>query len=633
MLQLQAKLLRNAPQLVYTYANTNLIAFASTRKLNGLLELRQRKFSTCTISRNKQVPDVMWIKPPISPSEIKPLERLETLPQETETDKKVRESLLSLDEDVRYMYEENIRNSGPLLRGTDEVRFGRKYIGMVTIPVYIRDAIEVFIKNANKKTLRYDYLRIADSLRSTGEVTPRGKGKGRAAKEQRVEDRVGKKLEIEDDNAMPKPLPGERIELVVPGKRPSPESLVNPGMRLKPHTLEFGGNETAAYVAGYAPATYGAIYNVLFELAYRIPGFRPESILDFGAGPAPTLWAAQEVWPQFNRYLGVDISEDMLLCAEAMLDSAPDNVRAQDIEFARYLAPEPTNQEQQEQEEQHTQQRKKDYRFDLVISAFTLSDLPSDAVRKTTVETLWNRTKDTLILIDRGTPDSARMISEARDQLLELAKTATEGSQENGNTTSSGIHTLAPFTNDLPDPTIDTPSWIHFSQRIQRPTYSMHLKRSKSNVEDIRYSYIIMRRGSRPVLLPEDLKEPEQVSSEIAQENPDEYLPSGVRRKSKEQLSRESHYWPRIILPPIKRKGHVIADVCTVDGKVERWTFTKSHDKQAYRDARKSSWGDLFPHTPKSSVIRPQYEPFSKPEAEDKRPRRVRRSDFINDDE
>jgi hypothetical protein len=32
-------------------------------------------------------------------------------------------------------------------------------------------------------------------------------------------------------------------------------------------------------------------------------------------------------------------------------------------------------------------------------------------------------------------------------------------------------------------------------------------------------------------------------------------------------------------------------------------TFAKSHSKQAYHDARKASWGDIFPHSPKGKEV------------------------------
>jgi ribosomal protein RSM22 (predicted rRNA methylase) len=38
-------------------------------------------------------------------------------------------------------------------------------------------------------------------------------------------------------------------------------------------------------------------------------------------------------------------------------------------------------------------------------------------------------------------------------------------------------------------------------------------------------------------------------------------------------------------------------------GHIERIVVAKSHGKQLYYDARKSHWGDLWPHTPRGSVV------------------------------
>ncbi|PIA18546.1 Rsm22-domain-containing protein, partial [Coemansia reversa NRRL 1564] len=379
---------------------------------------------------------------------------------------------------------------------------------MVVLPLYMNEAIARYIETADKHRIRTDYLHMEDALRSTGHLTPHGKGKA----------------------------------------------------WLKPHTIEYGPGETAAYLAAFALGSYGVLFNVFSELSMRLPGFNPESILDFGSGPATALWAAQEVWfGSVSRYTGIDISEDMITCATHLIDEMPSSFIPPKTEFLRYLAPEQPN-----------------ITADLVVSAFSLSELPSDSARKTTIETLWNYTKDTLVLIDRGTPHAAEIISKARDQLLAL-NSKDIGNQQTDDKEgkiptdrkSSVIHTVAPFTNDLADPTANTPAWMHFSQRSQRPEFTMLTKHSKSNLEDRHYSYVIMRRGPRP------------------------------EKTSVEQLSKEAYNWSRIMLPPIKRKGHVVLDVCSNDGPIERWTFTKSYDKQIYRDARKTFWGDLFPHKPK----------------------------------
>lgn len=52
--------------------------------------------------------------------------------------------------------------------------------------------------------------------------------------------------------------------------------------------------------------------------------------------------------------------------------------------------------------------------------------------------------------------------------------------------------------------------------------------------------------------------------------------------------------WPRIINQPIKRKGHVMMDLCGSSGELEKWTIPKSFSKEVYHDARKASKGDLW---------------------------------------
>lgn len=104
-----------------------------------------------------------------------------------------------------------------------------------------------------------------------------------------------------------------------------------------------------------------------------------------------------------------------------------------------------------------------------------------------------------------------------------------------------------------------------------------------------------------------------------------------VETQSAEELQEafrlEAFSWPRLVFPPMKRSGHIILDSCTAEGlsshpiymhisletnsksthplsnagKVMRITIPKSQGKQAFYDARKASWGDIFPHEPKNA--------------------------------
>lgn len=83
-------------------------------------------------------------------------------------------------------------------------------------------------------------------------------------------------------------------------------------------------------------------------------------------------------------------------------------------------------------------------------------------------------------------------------------------------------------------------------------------------------------------------------------------------------LRSQAYQWPRLVYPPLKRSGHVVMDTChpsgtsyprypsrhaenLPSGSIVRLTVAKSDTKQVYHDARKSSWGDLFPHRPRAT--------------------------------
>ncbi|OZJ05779.1 hypothetical protein BZG36_01299 [Bifiguratus adelaidae] len=289
-----------------------------------------------------------------------------------------------------------------------------------------------------------------------------------------------------------------------------------------PHALMYGHREAVAYIAGVMPSTYGALYNVFMEVSKRVPTFQPKTVLDFGTGPGTALWALRDAFGgSVERFTGVDISDDVLRNAELLLTNT--DSKMPQVVFRR-----------------HVQNDENAAKSDLVVIAFSLGDLPTESARKDTLDTLWRQTNDTMILIERGTPVGFRHIAKARQYLLDQAKERKEP-----------IHIVAP----------------------------MKTKHSKSNEEDSKYSYVVLRRGTPP-------------QGQEARDAPAE----------EDELIRKAYHWPRIVAPPLKRSKHVIMDVCTPKGTFERTTAPKSQGKEIYRDARKAMWGDLFPHEPKSRV-------------------------------
>ncbi|RIA88444.1 mitochondrial small ribosomal subunit Rsm22-domain-containing protein [Glomus cerebriforme] len=453
------------------------------------------------------------------------------------------ESLFGIEE-----YEED----KPYARKSPEAIFGTKRIGWVVLPDWLNEAVLEIVKEHDKEMIRHDAKRIYLSLRST----------------------TGYKSVIDFKDPIMGPCKSARNTF----KRFSLEN------EIKPHVLEYGARETMAYIAGYLPISYGPIFNVLNELKRRIPDFSPQNVMDFGTGPGTAIWATHNIWDKHvPNFLGVDISESMLRTAEKILSFQPREDRIKNIEFKRYLTHEP-------------QQLK----HDLVISAFTLNELPNDNIRETILESLWDRTKDLLVLIENGTPAGFKIIAEARKRILNINKQQSNEVEsitdnledETKNSIEYGAHVVAPCPHDGTCPLLKSRNWCHFSQRINRPSYLMQTKNVKNdNFEDSKYCYVILRKGQRPKL-------PTEVTDK-----------SFLNVDNKRDLTVDAYNWSRLVMPPLKRSGHVVLDYCSKTGKItcryiERGIIPKSQGKVPYRDAFKSTWGDLFPHEPKKPAVR-----------------------------
>ncbi|KAI7821974.1 mitochondrial small ribosomal subunit Rsm22-domain-containing protein [Gamsiella multidivaricata] len=303
------------------------------------------------------------------------------------------------------------------------------------------------------------------------------------------------------------------------------------------HILEYGYRESTAYIAAIAPTTYSAIKNVLEEVNRRIPDLQPKTCLDFGTGPGTAIWYERQL-----RYTGIDASMSMLETAEEILGSmATAGVAIPNVTFKPFLS--------------HGSQSTK---HDVVISAFTLSELTTPALRKSTLEHLWDSTNDLLILIDRGTPSGFKTLAEAREQILGLDLDRCPHDK------------VCPMYTSLARDS----QWCHFSQKVQRPDFLRKTKHSKENFEDSKYTYVVLRKGARPVFTPTS------------------------------DMFAASHLWSRIVVPPLKKDGHVVIDTCAANGYLERIIIPKSQGRIPYRDARKAMWGDLFPHAPKNKPVR-----------------------------
>lgn len=150
---------------------------------------------------------------------------------------------------------------------------------------------------------------------------------------------------------------------------------------------------------------------------------------------------------------------------------------------------------------------------------------------------------------------------------------------------------------------------------MQRPAFLRRAKDVRAGHEDIGYTYVVIKRGQRPVL---PTNENDALPKEHSTGDESELISAA---DSEQRIRLEAYNWPRLVFPPLKRSGHIILDACTMEGRalnsspytrssstfphdmagqIIRMTIPRSQGKQPFYDARKSSWGDIFPHKPKN---------------------------------
>jgi ribosomal protein RSM22 (predicted rRNA methylase) len=381
------------------------------------------------------------------------------------------------------------------------------------------------------------------------------------------------------------------------------------------------------FMATLLPGMYASIMSVLVETRKRLGSAWAEElvkkaeagelrVLDTGGAGAGVLAVREVVKAEWER-MHEESSDDMAVAeadgkAGAALASPPLGhgtvlVGSDELRRRASLLLENTTFIPRLPNYANTEDAKKKGKFDVVVAPHNLWALREDYVRKAHVENLWSMLKSdggVLILLEKGVARGFEIVASAREMLLEKhvlpPTTVEDGEIGKASQKQDGGTIIAPCTNHASCPMYEPQGTVkgrrdicHFSQRYVRPPFlQMILGAKDKNFEDVKFSYLSIMRG-RNIL----------VENAIAQdESSTDAAFTGFEYITQEQVS--SLTLPRAILPPIKRRGHVILDLCTPAGTLERWTVPRSFSKQAFRDARKSSWGDLWALGAKTRVPR-----------------------------
>jgi ribosomal protein RSM22 (predicted rRNA methylase) len=284
-------------------------------------------------------------------------------------------------------------------------------------------------------------------------------------------------------------------------------------------TYRDGGNSGAirteadalAYALARMPATYAAVTASLNALCEITPDFAPQNLIDVGAGPGTATWAAVEAFPSLATLTLLDANPALRALA---LDLADRSTRLRDLKYERGEAraaladAEPA---------------------DLVVASYMIGEI-SEQEQRELAALMWSKTRDTLLVVEPGTPAGYRRIIALREQLI-----------------AAGAHVAAPCPHDGKCP-LRAPDWCHFTQRLPRSRTHMQVKGVELPFEDEKFSYVALTRAPT------------------------------------------ARQFERVLAQPTVTKVEVTAKLCTPDGLAI--TSVSRRAKAAFARARRWRWGD-----------------------------------------
>lgn len=424
-----------------------------------------------------------------------------------------------------------------------------------------------------------------------------------------------------------------------------------------------GEMEANSFIATLMPPTYAAITSVLVETRKRLgPTWLNNvlakdggpRVLDAGSGGAGILAWREIVQAHWDTLHSSDINPPLPPQTKSVVLTGSHTLRHRSAELLEnttfiprlpdyvHIRDAPTL-----EDDRPASQRKQ---FDLIIASHSLFGLSQEFERKDHVQNLWSMLSSDggiLIIIEKGIPRGFEAVAAARDLLLEQCIAVPEGSKTHYSNPTDGNNLasrktgmiVAPCTNHeqcpmylIPGKSQGRKDYCSFRQRYTRPNYLQRvLGATDRNHDDVDFSYISVMKGQdlrqKKVTswqgIEDALSSPSQngvpdnamdykslmrsVQTGFDDIEPGTTLESfNALDQGRQQISSLPGPWnlPRLVLPALKRKQHVIMDVCTPHGKIERWTVPKSFGKQAYRDARKCHWGDLWALGAKTRILR-----------------------------
>ena len=216
--------------------------------------------------------------------------------------------------------------------------------------------------------------------------------------------------------------------------------------------------DALAYALARMPATYAAVTASLNALCEIVPDFAPKSLLDIGAGPGTASWAAAETFSTLQDFTLLDANDALRKLA---LELFSESFLLRGLHYERGEA------------------RKaliKAEAADLVIASYMIGELGA-AEQAALSALMWDKTRDTLLVVEPGTPAGYARVIALRERLI-----------------AAGAHVAAPCPHDGMCP-LQAPDWCHFTQRLQRSRAHKQVKGAELPYEDERFAYVALTRS------------------------------------------------------------------------------------------------------------------------------------------
>jgi ribosomal protein RSM22 (predicted rRNA methylase) len=270
-------------------------------------------------------------------------------------------------------------------------------------------------------------------------------------------------------------------------------------------------SDALAYALARMPATYAAVTASLNALREVTPDLAPKNLLDVGAGPGTASWAAAEAFSSLQDFTLLDANPALRTLA---LDLAGGSARLRDINYRRGEARATLADAEA---------------ADLVVASYVIGEI-KDFEQAALAALMWEKTRDTLVVVEPGTPAGYARIIALRAQLI-----------------AAGARVAAPCPHDGQCPLV-APDWCHFTQRLPRSRAHKQLKSAELPYEDEKFAYVALTRAPAP------------------------------------------RHPARVLAQPVVSKVEVTAKLCTTEGLV--FARVPRRAKADYAAARRWRWGD-----------------------------------------